>query len=157
MKTLRHEEGFNLIELMIVVGIVGILCATGIPQYIKYIKRARTSEGTVHARKIFNALNDWQSDPSLGDGRFPTSYNQVGIKGSTFLDVFPSQGQWWQSGDMFYVFSVATTSIGSGDESTTVIVTANAKDGLNSTNVFGSQIVVNIKYGPVITYISGNF
>ncbi|WP_076999883.1 type IV pilin protein [Variovorax sp. KK3] len=43
---LRRAAGFTLIEVMIVVAIIGILAAVGIPAYSDYVRRGQVVEGT---------------------------------------------------------------------------------------------------------------
>ncbi|MEN9723722.1 MAG: hypothetical protein RJB38_1708 [Pseudomonadota bacterium] len=47
--------GFSLIELMVVVGIIGVLATIGIPQYSKFSNRAKQSEAKVALGSIFTS------------------------------------------------------------------------------------------------------
>ena len=61
----KLQQGFTLIELMIVVAIIGILAAIAIPAYQDYTIKAKVSEGPSVAAPVFTALGVACSDGSL--------------------------------------------------------------------------------------------
>jgi prepilin-type N-terminal cleavage/methylation domain-containing protein len=52
---MQDRQGFTLIELMIVIGIVGILSASAVPVYRTWQNRARGSEAAIMAKQILDA------------------------------------------------------------------------------------------------------
>ena len=58
----KVQQGFTLIELMIVVAIIGILAAVAIPAYSNYTKKARFSEVVTGVAALKTALETCAAD-----------------------------------------------------------------------------------------------
>ena len=69
-------KGFTLIELMIVVAIIGILVAVGIPQYQNYVARAQVAEGFSLAGGLKTAVAEYHDT----NGEFPASNELAGLE-----------------------------------------------------------------------------
>ena len=72
---MKKQQGFTLIELMIVVAIIGILAAIAIPAYKDYTIRAQVSEGLSLASGAKAAVSEFYMD----SGVFPVTNAEAGI------------------------------------------------------------------------------
>jgi type IV pilus assembly protein PilA len=71
----KAQQGFTLIELMIVVAIIGILAAVAIPAYQDYITRAQVAEGP----ELMAGFKTSVAEFAGTQGHFPTT---IGAGGS---------------------------------------------------------------------------
>lgn len=74
----KLQQGFTLIELMIVVAIIGILAAVAIPAYQDYTVRAKVTEGIGLASAAKSGVAEYFS----AIGSLPTSNAQAGLPSS---------------------------------------------------------------------------
>lgn len=61
-KSFRKQEGFTLIELMIVVAIIGILAAIAIPNFLQYQMKSRQSEAKTNLQAIKTSQVAFQAE-----------------------------------------------------------------------------------------------
>lgn len=66
-KMLKHQEGFTLVELMIVVVILGILAGIGVQQYSAVQERAQKGVDKANRKMIENAIQLYRLSNNDGD------------------------------------------------------------------------------------------
>jgi type IV pilus assembly protein PilA len=61
----KIQQGFTLIELMIVIAIIGILAAIALPAYQDYTVRAKVSEGAISASAVKVGVTEMFADNGM--------------------------------------------------------------------------------------------
>jgi len=85
---MKKQQGFTLIELMIVVAIIGILAAIAIPAYQDYTIRAQVSEGLSLSSGAKAAVAEFFQD----SGNWPTNNLEAGLAvGTTIQGKYTTQ------------------------------------------------------------------
>ena len=67
MKVRRGDEGFTLLELLVVLGIIALLATVAAPQVLQYLGKARTETAKAQIAAISTALELY----ALDNGGFP--------------------------------------------------------------------------------------
>ena len=117
MKQMKKlQQGFTLIELMIVVAIIGILAAVALPAYQDYTKRAKVSEIVLAASAC------------------RTTISEVYQSGSASAVAGGDWGCESASQTSKYVASVATDANG--------VITVTAASGIDASGVDGKTLVL---------------
>jgi type IV pilus assembly protein PilA len=94
-----HQQGFTLIELMIVVAIIGILPAIALPAYQDYTKKAKVSEIVLAASSartcVTEVVSGGGSDiASCADGFVETQYAKgLSVSGTTGAPIIRASGE----------------------------------------------------------------
>lgn len=84
----HYQQGFTLIELMIVVAIIGVLAAVALPAYQLYVNRAKTAEAIHFSDSAKTMLWEYYA----GVGYMPESSNYIAtsienmMSASQFID-----------------------------------------------------------------------
>lgn len=125
---MKKQQGFTLIELMIVVAIIGILAAVALPAYQDYTVRAKFSEVILAASQCRTSISEAVQSAT----------------GSTL----PTAGNWGceSSGSSKYVASVTTDNAGK-----VTVTTSSAADLPNDAQGVTIELVPHDNNGTPLT------
>ena len=75
----RRRAGFTLVELAVVIVIIGVLAAFGVPRFIKSVERSKAAEAFEYLSSIRTAQERYQAQY----GTYATNLIDLDIKNST--------------------------------------------------------------------------
>ena len=134
------QQGFTLIELMIVVAIIGILAAIAIPAYQNYTIRAQVSEGLSLADGAKTAVAEYLSNT----GKWPTANGSAGLASAGSIG-----GNYVSSVDVKTSGLIVMTFGGTGTYGSKANANISGKElELSATTTGGGSIKWTCKGGP---------
>ncbi len=138
----KFQQGFTLIELMIVVAIIGILAAVAIPAYQDYTVRARMAEALSLASSAKTGVSEfWATNDA-----WPTNNTNVGLPSATsiFGETVASVGI---SGNGLITVTMQNTGLPTGAAGETLLLTpTNNAGGAVGWSCTGGTL--NVRYRP---------
>ncbi|QKX15659.1 pilin [Microbulbifer sp. YPW1] len=126
---MKKQQGFTLIELMIVVAIIGILAAVALPAYQDYTTRAKMSEVMGLAAASKTSVSEY----FVSMGTMPTDADAAGVNTSAAQSNYVSSIAFTGSGTMATItYAIDTSGIGNSQASGNLVMvgTGNAATGV---------------------------
>ncbi|HQC72603.1 MAG TPA: pilin, partial [Candidatus Competibacteraceae bacterium] len=123
---MKKQQGFTLIELMIVVAIIGILAAIAIPAYQDYTARAQMSE----AFSLTGGQKSAVSEVYANTGDWPTDNPTAGVAAATDIKgKYVAKVTIGENGKGKIVATMVATGVNTGIQSKTLTLSPIVNNG----------------------------
>jgi type IV pilus assembly protein PilA len=137
----RAQQGFTLIELMIVVAIIGILAAIAIPAYQDYTIRAKVSEGVNMASAAKASVSEFR----LSMNRWPAANASAGLSTAASIRSKYVNSVGVAAGVITVAVNPTSTGAGAGNIVLTPTFANNSVDWVCTGTIAGKYLPANCR------------
>ena len=125
----KVQQGFTLIELMIVVALIGILAAIAIPAYQDYTIRAKVSEPMIFADAAKVSISEFFQ----ATGGMPPNASAAGVSAAT--SQYINAATYLRSSSTVATFTIAIENLGAqATQGKTIILTGTGNSTTGTVN-----------------------